>query len=37
VQAVDGVHSEEVGRPILHCQQLFLSLDDAWTQLRNLS
>jgi hypothetical protein len=34
VQAVDGVHSEEVGQAILLCRQPLVSLDDVWPLAR---
>ena len=34
VQAVDGVRSEEVGRPILLCRGPLVPLDDIWPQAR---
>ena len=34
VQAVDGVHSEEVGRAILLCRQPLVPLDDVWPLAR---
>jgi hypothetical protein len=34
VQAVDGVHNEEVGHAILICRQPVESLDDAWSLAR---
>jgi 4-amino-4-deoxy-L-arabinose transferase-like glycosyltransferase len=35
VESVDGVHSEEVGRPILVCRRPLVPLDAAWPSLRN--
>jgi hypothetical protein len=37
VQAVSGVHNEEVGRAILLCREPMVPLDDAWPQLRNFT
>jgi hypothetical protein len=37
VQPIDGVRTEEDGRPILLCRQPVISLDDAWPRLRSLS
>jgi hypothetical protein len=37
IEAVDGVDSEEVGRPIFICQQPLVTLDAAWPNLRSLN